>query len=516
MSFTIRFTLSNDNPVQPTSILDYGVLSIIIATSGLFSIIILLLLIRRKYGPLRAKNVPKLIFSLIFGTIHIWGTFVAHDHFKKTRELQMNSCVLWNFWIQYFLGFNIWYVIFIMRQEDYIWVFWGSTHNISKKQNMYIQIAMCLLLITPLAIIFGMITVFNGIQWNASSDRCETVTEWKFIILGWIIFCVIFMIILNFINKYEITQRFYTEYTAINSIVKLSIAIILINGIITLFGLIPYVFGRAIATLLIVYLHNYTFYCISGKEFWYAITFNSKYEEKYKKSILLNLASAHDIKSLLKIEEAKSDFLEYVKIKDPIIKSGSNILGREPTVINPSLYVECYNKMLTWKKDHDVNDPKMNIQELELIFGKYMNSKSKLYINIPNTFIIYFYHQGKESRIEQENEFSTYKHANPPIGIFDEVIDWIPLELGKYWGNAYLKSDMYNRPFFSILITTLLNMESSSESMDRLREMKLLDLYGIVTMPPEDDDIELLKYNTPLIRDPDFMPLEKFTRIDDI
>src|SRR3972149_5994195 len=261
MSFTIRFTLNNDNPVQPTSIFDYEILSIIILTSALFFIIILLLLIRRKYGPLRAKNVPKLAFSLIFGVIHIWGTFVSHDHFKKTRELQMNSCVLWNFWVQYFLGFNMWYVIFIMRQEDYIWVFWGSVNKVSKKQNMYIQVAMCLLLITPLAIIFGMITVFNGIVWNSTTDRCETVTEWKFIVLGWIILCIILMIILNLINKHEITQQFYTEYTPINSIVKLSIGIIFMNRIITLFGFLQYVFVIVIATFLIIYIHNYHFFC---------------------------------------------------------------------------------------------------------------------------------------------------------------------------------------------------------------------------------------------------------------
>jgi hypothetical protein len=143
-----------------------------------------------------------------------------------------------------------------------------------------------------------------------------------------------------------------------------------------------------------------------------------------------------------------------------------------------------------------------------------MNKVSNLCVDFPGTFMIFQYHKSRESRIESKDEFFSYKNSNPPLSIFDEAIVWIPKELGKHWGNLYIQTDMYNRPFYSTIISKKWNLEGSASSMNRLKEMKLLDLYGIRTMVDE-DDIQLLTFNADLKEDYDFIPLGEVTTYEE-
>jgi hypothetical protein len=170
--------------------------------------------------------------------------------------------------------------------------------------------------------------------------------------------------------------------------------------------------------------------------------------------------------------------------------------------------------MIGWKLNYKHNDTKVNIQDFETIYMTYMNKVSNLCVDFPDTFMIFEYHKSRESRIESNDEFFSFKHSNPPLSIFDEAIVWIPKELGKYWGNSYVQTDMYNRPFYSTIISKKWSLEGSVSSMNRLKEMKLLDLYGIRTMDDE-DDIQLLAFNSDLKEDYDFISLEEATKYEE-
>lgn len=500
MSFNVRFTINNDNPVQPTGIADWialGYISIV-SFAMVFSIIVMLLR-GRKYAPLRVKDVPKMIVMAIFGLIHIWFAFMTNEHFPLLNQLQRMECSVFSFWLQYLLGLNMWFVVLILRLETYIWIFSERIRDVTKNQFRATKFMTSIVLTIPLATLFIVLSSTNGSTWDEESSRCTTALPYKLILLGWIIFEMILLITFFFTLKGILTANYYKEYESLGNIILLGITIIIINGFIVFFGGLSYSIGRSVATILIGTLHIFSLLRIAGLNIWRAATCDKKHARAFLENQQHALVGVKHVEEIKDDDEIINDFLNYCRGQ-----KGVSFKRQDEDVtikVEPTILSECREEMIAWKMGME-NGRLIEMASLEIIRKFIANPQSKKYI-FPPTKIVRDLSEdefvSKELKMNinpvdlarrrstsnlneiEPLEARPESDARPPTTLFDPLIDWIVKRLDEFWGQGYLERAIFKRPIWSLLIQRKLLDTGSLRISNRQEEEKLLDHWGMVS-----------------------------------
>jgi len=505
MSITIEIGFGNNIPLQSTTHFDYFAFALVIFASTILSIFPILFFLKKDYILLKTKNVYHLILMCLFGMIHIWGAFVNHDHFEVSRNIQKTSCSFWGFWFQYFLGFNPWFFILVLRHQSYLWVFSKMWQGLKTYPQFFCsKIVTGAIFVIPLFTICVFVSVWDGDKWDYESDRCSADMEWKVVLLVWIIFCLLTMMALNIWVKWIIQPSLYYEYDAMNSIVRFAIEVIIVNSMITMSGLLSYSIGRTIATSMIVILHLYSVFILTSRELYYALTNNACIASEFIRTHKNIILAAKEVDDILKDPRILEDFTDYCISKKPILTKDND---KKPIMISPRNLVNFYRQMLNWKLSYFSDVPKTSNQKFIGIYESFIVKESTSDCHLPSDIIRNIdnlapilteratqkqedqedQEVGKEVISKLERYFSFDKgsinieNVKPTQMIFDDAITWVLKQLGIHWGECYLKDDIFERDIYCLYVNKSLTDLGQTSLEQRLRQSKYLQVFELET-----------------------------------
>ncbi len=477
-NITFHFTLSEDAGLRSTGLPDWIAFGYVCFVSTILFTCVLLMITRRKYAPLRAKDLSKLIAMTIFGTIHIWGAFVTNDHFEYLRNIQRPECSLFSFWIQYFLGLNLWLIVLILRLKTYMWVFYDTDNHSNPVHFICWQVITTAVLALPILLICLVTTLQNGVTWEPIHGHCVTHLPYKILLLAWIAFGLITMIYFHVRIRRKLTTDYYREYEPLGNIVQAGIVVVVFNGLIIFFGGLTFPIGRTIATCLVASLHLFALFRFAGYEMFKAAICDNAYESKFMHNQRILITKGVTIKDLMGDEQIIEDFLCYCSSKPPMLfKIGET--DKELIAIYPNLLVDCRKAILIWVLKYPSVNDQGNTLDYERVIDEYFSTDSKRYTSIDKNVI---------------ERAKAYEGEVVPQNVFNEMIDYIPAFLSRFWGEDYLK-DIPKRSIYAKLIVNRLGIGRGFGVISRLGELKLLDTFGLQAYIFEEEEDDMLELN---------------------
>jgi len=503
------------------------ILCIAILTMLLFALSIY---IKRNYPSLKSKNPLNVILMSFFGIIHIIGVFFTHEHFKIETSNGF-YCYLFPFWIQYFFGLTPWFIILVIYQTTYIWVFSPYFENTSKPKRNILQTIIIILILFPMFILCLGVSLFKGTNWNSEYKSCETKIEWKIALLFIVLYFLVSIYILNNWVKSIIDPQNYRKYEAVNSITVLSIGIIIVNAGINLIGLLVFSVFRSISTCLIIFLHLYSLYAIAGNAVINGLNNNSKETSEFMDENENPFNEINEAKELFDKADILNDFMECAYLKK--VKCATDALNRV-IIINPVNEVDFFYEIVKWKKDWTVDAPFDVNYKFMKIYKTFIKTDAKRYVPLKETiknniekdakYLLNKYIKEKEEKNKEEkeedfqllfgsslssiqisnlsvnkNEFNQqnlidHSSKKAPSYIFNDAIDWIPNHLNTYYGDDYIKNDVLNRNIYIIYKNKKISKESQNGILNRKIHLKLMDVLGIKSL--ESSSLNIIKSNS--------------------
>ncbi len=434
------------------------VISIII----LFCIIVIICV--KHLSPIKSKNVPLLLIMAISGLIHIWAVVIANGHFPWLSYIEHTSCVFWNYWFQYFFGLCPWFIAITIRLITYGCTFSRYLTDIGYERiRNYKWIFILLTEILPLFIILIFITITKGSYFDESIHKCQSLIEFKLILLIWIIIIgLILILFMCFINLDIIDDC--AEFKAISQIIFFGIIVVFFNGFITFLDLKNNTYIRPIATLSVALFHIFSLLRICGLCLYKLIINDQTYVQNFdiiQDNQKLNLFNITEIKD--DNPEIFKDFIDYCEDK-PLIKTKST-----KQIIIPSNLVLCYKEIQTWK-------------ELSIYNSNDVDHNKKLkekHINIINQFLLNTTTHPNPKYIHFENSVTELMNGDiNSKDLFKEIEKWIINNLNVFFGLNYLQRDIYQRSIYidnEYLRDKFIDIQSK-KSKKRQKKEKLIDV----------------------------------------
>ena len=505
MTIVIEIGLGNNVPLQETTIFDYIAFTSVIFASVILTILPVAFYVKKEYILLKTRNVPQLMLMCLFGIIHIWGAFIDHDHFETSRNIQKSNCSFWGFWFQYFMGFNPWFVVLVLRHQSYLWVFSKLWQGLKTYPEFFFsKIVAGIVFVLPLFGICVFVSVWDSERWDLELGRCVTDVEWKIVLLSWIVFCLSTIAFLNVWVKWILPSLYY-EYEPMNSIVRLGIEVIVVNSLISMYGLSSYSIGRTIATMLIVFLHLYSMYALTFKELYFAITNNNQAVSQFLKSHKNLILVANEIGDILDDSRICEDFIDYCVTKTSISTKGRD---NNWITISPLNLVSCYKQMVNWKTSYFSETPKISNPKFTGIYENFIAKDAPYDCHLPRHIIRNIdmsapllvqqislpstVEEVKKKESKKENIFDDIDTENkkgginvdnvkPDQTIFNDAMSWILKRLEEYWGESYLKEDIYNRDIYQLYTNQSLTNSGQTNLEQRLLQSRYLQVFQLET-----------------------------------
>lgn len=441
---------------DPTGIFDWLTFSLCVFVTIIQSISMLVYLIKRRhYTPLRTKNFTYLYLCHIFGLIMIFSTFISNNHITEWNVIKNDSnCVVWSFWLEYFFGFALFY-FFLVQHIGGI-AFLGSNDSIRYCMRLFIF----MFSIVPPLIMFSWITHTNACFYSLEYNSCTTKLHWKFALLAWLFMCLILMCMLIFIlYKNElIKDEKISEYKALIYISIVITIILFINAPLNIFGFLSFEWGRCIYTLNILFLHVFIHMKLISYRLYKSIRNDREYvSEIMNSSEVINI----DVNTIVDLEhndEKMQKFLTYiiensdrliVKNKYPLSSSNSilstfkkntgesksyEILSSNEHI--PLNYVNAYNQLnrlikliIEWKEQDLCDDVSSFKNLIEHFHSHYLKEQSIFAIAISDKRLV--------DSLIQALKNTSLLDISMLILLKKDIINTMDI----YWGKDYLKFD---------------------------------------------------------------------------
>lgn len=171
----------------------------------------------RHYAPLRARQVPNIVFMSLAAVCHIVGTmFVAFQHVWP--HVYNVAPLVWTPWLEYFFGLGMWVVWLELRLLAYGYMFERSLKRLSRTKKRVFRItAFLLLLLPPLSI--ALVGTFrplledrfahhaNGTVTAVVGGYFARPTWYTYVLAAWLLLCAIQVIVLSVVLRVRRYRR---------------------------------------------------------------------------------------------------------------------------------------------------------------------------------------------------------------------------------------------------------------------------------------------------------------------
>lgn len=198
-----------------------------------------------------------LVLSSIASFNHIAGIFLTYGFFWPYLDLT-KPCSLWNFWLQWFLGFSIWMGILCTR---IFLVAQGAIHRLNvqdEKMRLLQRIAVFVGVILIIGII-GVVAEATSAFYINDHGKCTTSIWTKLLILGWLITVIAFLVIFAYMTRHH--GHIAADSHLVNlelKVVKVTWPILLTCILLNFSGLTSYAIIRFIFLMLIITMYSWS------------------------------------------------------------------------------------------------------------------------------------------------------------------------------------------------------------------------------------------------------------------
>ena len=379
---------SDENEPDPTADADWVTFYFVLFGCSYLIIGLSILWIKHRshYAPLKTLHPTKLTWLVLFGIVHIIGTFVANDHFAIFIPLLKFNCELWTFWIQYLLGLNAWFIAFILRILECGYVFNNKfelirTNLIAQNRiNWGVKIGLTL----PVLVICIGISATHASQFSDHTEECTTGQMWSISLVFWLIYCILVLVVLTVYVKNGFYSQYLNEVTPLIHIVILCIVIVIIDSYIHFAKLYILSVGRSVSTASIVFLHIFCFTRLVGFKLWKAMKNDKIYIELFTTSVKIYEENEDDQNRVIleDDQEVLRSFLNYCDKQRDVKQENSEF------VISPKSLAECYSALYCFETSPSSKLDKQEYKnEFSALCDKYFSMQSSHFCGIDPVFI---------------------------------------------------------------------------------------------------------------------------------
>ncbi len=381
----IVITFTNTDPVpDPTGWADWLTLVVVCLYSiAVVVVCTMMMIMRKRFFPLRTKNLPNTLAMCCFGLIHCWSTFVGNRHIDiMSDSFKEYSCGIINFWLQYLVGLNGWFCVLYLRlleqtlrwDKSYTEAFskdGGDQANIERNRSSYFR-SLAYMLVNasswPLGVICILVTALHGSYFEEGS--CHTYLVYKVSLGIWVVSCSCVLAAANHRVSKHVESQFFSEYLALNSIVKVGLVIVAVNAAVNVTGLVSYSIGRAIFTCAVCFMHTFTFGRLYARLVYKCMTRDSIYLQGFIKNSHVQRAHVTHIRDLVTTPMLLEQCFEYCQNTD--------------TTRTAERMVKFYRAIMEWKYG---TKGERTIDKFVGLVGVYVKSDGFMFISLPSHLI---------------------------------------------------------------------------------------------------------------------------------
>jgi uncharacterized membrane protein len=198
-----------------------------------------------------------LILSSIASFNHIAGIFLTYGFFWPHLDLT-KPCSLWNFWLQWFLGFSIWMGILCTR---IFLVAQSAIHRLNvqdEKMRLLQRIAVFVGVILIIGII-GIVAEATSAFYINDHGKCTTSIWTKLLILGWMVTVILFLVIFAYLTKHHGHISSDSHLVSLElKVVKVTWPILVACILLNFSGLTSYAIIRFTFLMLIIVMYTWS------------------------------------------------------------------------------------------------------------------------------------------------------------------------------------------------------------------------------------------------------------------
>lgn len=342
----IHIQLDVSSPPEPTGPMDYVTLAFLAVVTLLDIILCFYIYLRGKtYAPLRS-NLNYLLYVMVTcGLVNTWGSFVAAKQLDVLEPIRTASCVLWHFWIEYFIGMNGVFLTLMLRVLLRAYRYHSTIKLYSIQSKKILRNWILLAIIAPLFAVCLYATIANASYYDPSFKTCATIIYVKGLLMFWVFVAGLGIFVAGAVLENGIKGEKLSERTSIKRCIIVAAIVGISCAIINTTGLMRYSIGRSLFTLLLLAVHSFMFYSMIGYKAYKAIINDQDYAISF-----LSSAAVHDI-VFKNLDEIKSsthvfdDFLQACRNASPRHRLNDDAQA----VISPQPFLICYEAIHRWR-----------------------------------------------------------------------------------------------------------------------------------------------------------------------
>ncbi len=265
----INIHLDSGHEPDPTQGTDFAVI-VMIGTFVMFiaSFNVLLLYMTRRWIPVLGKNVPLIIIMSLASTVHIVSVFLNNSYFPElTLLVESVSCVLFSFWMEYFLGLATFLCTLALRILTLLLIVVPEMRPASggEHRKFALKLVFCTFFMLPIFDICLLVSVNHAdhpVMMDAASEGfvfglCETPIKYKIPLICTLLFYMLLLLVMCVILQR--TGNDLEQTPIVIDIIKVSVPLLTAGVVLHFAFTLNYWWGRFAFMMIVLALHTFAY-----------------------------------------------------------------------------------------------------------------------------------------------------------------------------------------------------------------------------------------------------------------
>jgi hypothetical protein len=442
---------------QPTAWQDWLVLAyastmVLLLVTGTVAVVR-----HRKYAPLKARNVPLLATMSVAGAVHIAAVVIVDEHFLWLSAVEHTSCVLWNYWLQYFFGLCAWFAGVLLRLLTYGTAFSTRLSNAAVERSRRYRWMAAFAIVAPLLLAFLWLTASHASYLADDDGRCHSALAFKLVVLVWVCWWTASLAVLACVLHHWMDHDYANEMAPLWQLMVVGVLAVFFNGYVVFSDLMGDVNARFTATVSVTSLHAFSFLRFAAVPVYKALRSDAAYATRFGTDVRGYRLPLEDMREAPRNASMNADFLRDCAEKHPFC------IG-EATVV-PACLVACLTSMDGWCAQHDSlmrSDTQQASDDFAALIDTYLTEGRPSNIRAPPELV-----QRARRAAEDPDRIG---------GAAEALAEWIRGVLSHTFAAQYLQRDLRARPVYQdAALQTEIARAQRDKVFGRMQRAGLLD-----------------------------------------
>ncbi len=426
---------------------------------------------KRRYPPLKARNVPLMLVMAAAGAVHVTAALVANGHFGVLAATEHRQCVLWNYWLQYMLGVCPWLVGVFVRLLTYASVFARQLTNVGSERARRYRWLLAAAIAVPLLALCLWLTAYGGAEFDGARARCHSELLFKMLLLAWVLFWMAVLTMGACLARCSMDADYADEFAPLVQTIVLGAIVVGVNGFAQFSGSIELVLWRTVATCSVATLHVFTFGRLVGLRAYYSVAGSNRYADWFMGRLLQFDLKLDGMEELRQCRDVLDDFVEHC-LDQPVVCH--RVAGHNAVNISPQVLVDCYRAIDSFHRTSATMTTAQRGQRHKSIVNRYF-MQQRMNTGEPNPW---FVHVPQEMVLHAMSVGSEDSHR-----AFDSASYWLMRVLDTHFGAHYVNRVLPERDVYvkSVRVRDVVRRAKLARLRTRQLSAGLADGYRLVS-----------------------------------